>query len=125
MTWFRSKRGGIAWLACFALVCHFALSFGHIHVGQTSTKSIISSFLPGGTTSDDPGQPSRKNPSGLADDYCAICSNISLASTLVIPIVAAIGILFYAFVPLPWPATEAELTGFPQLRFQARGPPQA
>ena len=37
--WFRSNSGKVAWMAFFALACHFALTFGHIHVGSVSAIS--------------------------------------------------------------------------------------
>lgn len=116
----------MSWLACFALACQLVVSFGHVHLGQTSAKSVISLILAGDkTVTSKPAQPAHKNSSGLADDYCAVCSNISLANTLIVPVAAAIEVPFYAFAPLPWPAAEAEPTTLAYSRFRARGPPQA
>jgi hypothetical protein len=126
MRWFRLRREKIAWLGCFALVCQLVLSFGHVHIGQASTKSVLSSILAGdGAASSKPGQPSHKNSSTAAEDYCAVCRSISLANTLIVPVAAAIEIPFNAFATLPWPAAEAEPTTLAFSRFRARGPPQA
>jgi hypothetical protein len=116
----------MSWLACFALACQLVLSFGHVHLGQISTKSVVSSFLSGdGAATGKPSKPAHKNSSAAVDDYCAVCRSISLANTLIVPVAAAIEIPFYAFAPLPWPAAEAEPTTLAYSRFQARGPPQA
>jgi hypothetical protein len=42
---FRSHRIRVGWLACIALTCHLALSFGHIHVGKAVGKFGIAAFL--------------------------------------------------------------------------------
>jgi hypothetical protein len=126
MRWVRSHRNSITWLACFALACQLVLSFGHVHLGQRSNSSIISSVLAGdGTTGVTPGRPSHKNTLGLADDYCAVCRNNSLASTLIIPIAPAIEVPYAVDQPLPWSTDQTEPFGFEHFHFQARGPPEA
>ena len=91
MSWFRSNRGAVAWLAFFALACQLLLSFGHVHVGKFSGGSAAWAAVGIGDSSTDvPPSPLQKNPSGLAGDFCAICANISLAGTLVLPILAII-----------------------------------
>jgi len=116
----------MSWLACFALACQLLLSFGHVHLGQTSTKSFISSFLTGdGTKGDGSTQPSHKKPTGLTDEFCAVCNNLSLASTLIVPIAPAIEIPLSTAVPLPWSVAQAEPSGFAHSLLRTRGPPQA
>jgi hypothetical protein len=96
MRWFRSHRLKVASLALFALACQFVLSFGHVHldrsVGNSSHWTIAAASgkavaAPVGkvTSADLPASPGKKNPSGLGDDFCAICANISLAAALVVP----------------------------------------
>src|SRR5215468_12241106 len=90
MRWFRSNRGGVAWLAFFALACQLLLSFGHVHVGKFSSGSAAwAAAEPGNTSADAPSLP-QKSPAGLAGDFCAICANISLANALVVPVLADI-----------------------------------
>jgi hypothetical protein len=128
MRWLRSHRNGAGWLACFALACQLVLSFGHIHltqpVGQASTAAALGSALAGDASGgDNPGQP--KHPSGLTDDYCAVCRNISLTAASIVPIAPAIEVPHSIVAPLSWSATEAEPPGLAYLLLRARGPPQA
>jgi hypothetical protein len=132
MRWFRSHRDRITWLACFALACQLVLSFGHVHLGKDvhlrkvgDATGIWSVAAGNGTAGENPASPSNKNPAGLADDYCAVCRNISLASALVIPIALAIEAPFSVLQSLPWPVAQAEPTRCEHSCFQARGPPQA
>src|ERR1700686_1372901 len=87
MGWFRSNRGRVAWLAFFALACQLALSFGHVHLGKLNgvAAALAVSAEGGNVSANVPASPPQKSPTGLADDFCAICSNVSLASALVIP----------------------------------------
>src|ERR1700693_6341052 len=86
MNWFRSNRGRVAWLAFFALACQLVLGFGHVHLGKVGGSIAWAVAAHAGNGSAVVASaPSHRDPSGLADDFCAICANISLASTLVIP----------------------------------------
>jgi hypothetical protein len=111
----------MARLACFALACQLVLSFGHVH--SVRGDGLWSGLPSHSTAASD--QPSGNKPIGLADDYCAICSNASLVGTLVIPAAPAIDVAFSAVRKLPWPVAEMEPVRFRQFRFLARGPPQA
>src|SRR6266478_6202160 len=89
MRWFRSNGGGVAWAAFFALACQLLLSFGHVHVGKFSGGSAAwAAAESGNAAADVPPSSPQKKPIGLAGDFCAFCSNISLANTLVLPILA-------------------------------------
>jgi hypothetical protein len=127
MRWFRSNGGRVAWLAYFALACQLVLTFGHVHLGRTglvpSALAITTDTAADSTAT--PSSPAKKAPAGLSRDICAVCSNISLASALVLPILAA-------FVPpdllvqeLPWPLEAIPLAPRHHLYFSARGPPHA
>jgi hypothetical protein len=126
MGWFWSNRGGVAWLAFFALACQLVLSFGHVQVGELSIGSPAWAAAESGNASAD-GTPSspQKNPSGPAGDFCAICANISLANTLVLPVLAIILAprLFVEIVP--WSLTASQPASPDRLAFSARGPPHA
>jgi len=39
MGWLRSNGGKFAWVAFFALACQFALTFGHLHLGNVGVIS--------------------------------------------------------------------------------------
>src|SRR5260370_29690815 len=126
MRWFRSNRGGVAWLAFFALACQLLLSFGHVHVGKFSGGSAAwAAAGSGNAAADVPPSSPQKNPIGLAGDFCAICANISLSNALVLPILAIILTprLFTQVFPLSLAASEPAT--FDYLPFNARGPPQA
>src|SRR5215510_3555364 len=75
MGWFRSNRCIGSGLALVALVIHFALSFGHLHVA-TFENATAAANVP-----DAPADPSTDP--GLADP-CAICANIHLAASLLL-----------------------------------------
>lgn len=124
MRWFRSHRSGTGWLACFALACQLVLSFGHVHLGQANPGTAIGLAFAGDASGGaNPGQP--KNSPGLADDYCAVCRNISLTAASIVPIAPATEVPYSIVAPLSWPVTEAEPPGLAYLLLRARGPPQA
>jgi hypothetical protein len=87
MSWFRSNRRGVTWLALFALACQLVISFGHVHLGKASGHPDVSIVAAnaGDNSSSLTASSRHKNPTGLAEDFCAICATINLASTLVMP----------------------------------------
>jgi hypothetical protein len=125
MRWFRSNGGAVAWLAFFALACQLLLSFGHVHVGKFSGGSAAWAAAESGDASVDVSSSPHKNPTGLAGDFCAICANISLANTLVVPILAIILAPRLFIEILPWSLAASEPASFDYLPFSARGPPHA
>src|SRR5260370_26183631 len=89
MRWFRSNRGGVAWLAFFALACQLLLSFGHVHVGKFSGGSAPWATAERTDASADvPPSSPQKNPTRLPGDFCALCSNINLSNTPFLPLLA-------------------------------------
>ena len=126
MGWFRSNRCRVAWLAFFALACQFVLAFGHVHLGKVGGSDAWAVAADSGNRSADvPSSPSHKKPTGLVDDFCAICASISLASTLVIPASPAIVPPISAVQDLPWSLAAIEPASFDHFLFDARGPPHA
>ena len=126
MGWFRSNRGIVAWLAFFALACQLSFSFGHVHVGKFSGGSAAwAAAESGNAAADVPPSSPQKKPIGLAGDFCAICANISLANTLVLPILAIILTTRLFTEILPWSVAASEPAAFDHLPFSARGPPHA
>ena len=83
MGWFRSNRRIGGGLALIALVIHFALSFGHLHVAgfANATAAALTSTESAASVPDAPGNPATHP--GLADP-CAICANIHLAASLLV-----------------------------------------
>jgi hypothetical protein len=126
MDWFRSNRGVVVWLAFFALACQLLLSFGHVHVGKFSGGSAAWAAAEIGDAPAEvaPSSP-QKNAAGLAGDFCAICTNINLANTLVLPILAIILTPSLVSEILHWSLVSSERASFDHLPFSARGPPPA
>jgi len=124
MRWFRSSRGGVAWLAFFALACQLLLSFGHVHLGKFSGPVTWAAAEDGVAPASVP--PPQKAPTGLADEFCAICANIGLAGALVVPDSPMVVAPPSASVQKPRWALAASASGsFDHLLFDARGPPHA
>jgi hypothetical protein len=129
MRWVRSRLWFGSWSALLALAIQLALSFGHLHVEDTSARSTSIPFAlrlvieaPAAT----PGAlstPAQQKPTSLADDFCAICAVIRLVG---VPTPAPI-------LPLPLGSrfisvdvdVEFELAASPHLFFRARAPPHA
>jgi hypothetical protein len=126
MGWFRSNRGVVAWLAFFALASQLLLSFGHVHVGQLTGGSAAWAAIERGNAPGDVAlSPPPKNPTGLAGDFCAICANINLAGTLVLPILAAVLAPRLFSEILQWSLTANQPASPDHPPFSARGPPHA
>lgn len=123
MGWFRTNRGRAAWLALFALACQLVLSFGHVHLGQSSVGIAAQAGVHTVDRTADAPSPPDKKPGGLAVDFCAICANISLASTLILPVLALILAPDLATRVVQWSLTAQEPAPFAHLPFGARGPP--
>jgi hypothetical protein len=126
MRWFRSNAGRAAWLALFALACQFVFTFGHVHltgIGVSDTAAI-SAGAPSSVLGS-PASPRQKAPSGLTQDFCALCNNISLANALVLPTPPAIVLPSSLVQRLQWTPTTADAASREHFYFDARGPPHA
>jgi hypothetical protein len=122
--WFRSNSGRVAWLAFFALACHFALTFGHIHVGSVSAISSALAVSSHGAA-DAQSAPARQTPTGLAQDFCAVCNHIAAASTPTLPAApTVIAPISMARAP-GWPSAAMAPVSRHHFQFEARGPPSA
>jgi len=127
MGWFRSSRSEVAWLAFFALACQLVLSFGHVHLGNFGGGSGTWAAVVDGDNSPAavPQSPPQKGPTDLPRDFCAICANIGLASTLVVPDSPFV-LVPSSFVQVSqWPVAATERITFDHFLFNARGPPVA
>jgi hypothetical protein len=126
MKFFRSKRGGIAWLACFALACQLFAAFGHIHLGNAGGNAIafaLADSSNNGSAANSSSLPQKK-PASPAE-FCAICAVINLAGTSVVSASSAILTPISFIQELPWSLVATEPAAFDHLPFSARGPPQA
>jgi len=126
MSWLRSNRGRVTWLAFFALACQLVLSFGHVHLGKIGGGSASWAVADGGGISSvlPPSSP-QKSPVTTPDDFCAICANIGVAGTLVVPDSPTIIAPSSFTQVLPWSSAANEPASFDHLLFNARGPPRA
>ena len=122
MAWFRTNRGVAVWLAFFALACHLSFSFGHVHVSKYG--SLLAAPVAAQTT-DAAGDapPTPNNNAGLSVDFCAVCANISLAGSLLLPILAFILAPGLFINVLRWPLAARAPSAFSHRPFSARGPP--
>jgi hypothetical protein len=129
MRWVRSRQHFGSWCALFALAIQLVLSFGHVHVPKIGANpapatGVLASLAASVDKAAEPSAPLKQKAPNLADDFCAICSLIHLASSI-LP-AAAPGL------PLPLLAKEVEVATrleiarapVPSLLFQARAPPQ-
>ena len=110
------------WVALFALACQLVLSFGHIHLGKNVAAGWTAAPYAASTTGAPEAPP---NPASSTDDFCAICANINLAGTLVLPILAFVLAPAAVTVALPIPEADEKPQSIAYLLFSARGPPTA
>jgi hypothetical protein len=129
VTWFRSNRGRVTWVALFALASQLVLSFGHIHLGKVSVAPIaaVANLVLAVKASEHSGALPRAPPlndSTKRDDLCALCASINLAASLVVPIAPTVASpTFYA--ARTWSYAGLEPGAFDHVFFDARGPPHA
>jgi hypothetical protein len=127
MDWFRSNSGKIAWLAFFALACQFVFTFDHVHFANASvvTAALATSTNAADSSAAGPASPAQQTPTRLAQDFCAVCNAISLASALNLPAVPPIIPPIALIEDLQWPLAAIEFASRGHFHFSARGPPQA
>jgi hypothetical protein len=127
LRWFRSNNGGGAWLAFFALACQLVLTFGHVHFagGGVTSAALASPAHPVVDGASVPTGPAQQPPSGLAQDFCAVCNNIGLANTLVPPAPPEFVTPVSNAADLRRLPAAVELSSQHHFHFSARGPPRA
>jgi hypothetical protein len=113
----------VTWLAFFALACQLVLAFGHVHAGKNYALAWNVAADTGSASVTLPSP--HQGPSGLADDFCAICASISLANTLVIPTSPVVAPPKSFVQDLSWSFAAVELASIDHLLFNARAPPHA
>jgi hypothetical protein len=79
MQWVRPNMRFGSWLALVALALQLAVSFGHVHLDVVRAGSTAA-WIAGAQAPSSPPFPAQ-HPANDADDYCAICATIHLAST--------------------------------------------
>jgi hypothetical protein len=127
LRWFRLNGGGGAWLAFFALACQLVLTFGHVHfagpraISTALAGSSATAAIEGAAPA--PASPEQQPPSGLATDFCAVCSNIALANALVLPSPPRAGSPVSSASNRAWLPATAGVETRDHFHFSARGPP--
>jgi len=130
VSWFRSNRGRVTWLALFALACQLVLSFGHLHLGKISvapTAVAANASLVVNTGDDSavlPPAPPQKH-STPGGDFCALCASINLAASLVVPTGPTVVPPISSDVARTWSQAGLDPVAFDHVFFDARGPPHA
>lgn len=84
MRWFRAQGRASPWVALFALLIQFAVSFGHVHIDHGQAPHPAASAL---ATGDHTPAPDEDH----ADDACAICilnQMLGTAQTAAPPVLA-------------------------------------
>jgi Protein of unknown function (DUF2946) len=124
MRWVRrTKRRWSSWLALAAMALQLVLSFGHTHLEKLASGSVTASITASETSSSQ--QNPAHHPANEADDFCAICATIHLASSSFLPDAP--------LLPVPFSSRTIERFGHfnfvfisPQrAAFQSRAPPLA
>jgi hypothetical protein len=123
MACFRTNRNVATWLAFFALACQLSFSFGHVHVGRLGGGPATPSGVQTTDAVDDAPPFSPHN--NAAAHLCAVCANISLAGSLILPILAFILAPGSFADLLRGPSAAREPASFGHPSFRARGPPHA
>ena len=121
----RTRRPG-AWLALAAMALQLVFSFGHIHPEDFFPPASHGAKVVAAATNDAaPQPPSKQAPGGFAHDNCAVCANMQIAASLLLP--EPVLLLPPPDFGRPSPVTVAALvlTAPPHLLFQTRAPPTA
>jgi hypothetical protein len=92
MRWVRTNRQWSSWLALAAITLQLVLSFGHVHLEKLASGLAIASMAASKASS--PLQNPIQHPANGADDYCAICATIHLASSSLTPDAPLLPVLF-------------------------------
>ena len=123
---FRSNGGRISWLAIFALACQLVLTFGHIHIGNVSVASPALTLLAdlANGAAGPPNSPQPKSPASIAPDFCAVCSSMGLAYTLLLPKSPVVLPPNSSIQRLSWWVATTTRAPRDHIYFDARGPPQ-
>ncbi len=123
MRWVRTNRQWSTWLALAAMTLQLVLSFGHVHLEKFAAGSAIVSLAAFKAPSSQ--QNPAQHPANEADDYCAICANIHLASSSFLPSAPLLPVPF-AFRTIEHFGNIAFISVSPQrAAFQSRAPPLA
>jgi hypothetical protein len=106
------------------MALQLALSFGHLHLDRIAPAPTALAVA-AATSSGHPSSPAQ-HPANDADDYCAICAIIHLASTSFVPDTPALPVPFTAEpVQQHFSSVAFIVTAPRRTAFQSRAPPLA
>jgi hypothetical protein len=119
MRWFRSNVRSGAWFALVAMAIQLALTFGHLHLRVTSAQQVAKAAV---TLPDGSSLPTKPR---LADEHCAVCTQIQMAGTGVPAAAASLPIPVRFIAARFSVGIEHDSPSSLPRHFQARGPPIA
>jgi len=105
------------------MALQLALSFGHIHVKWVVRDSAVAAIASSKTPSSQPGP--GQHPASEADDYCAICAAIHLASSSLLPEAPMLPVLFASRTTDHFSYFNSTFIVPQRAAFQSRAPPLA
>jgi hypothetical protein len=105
------------------MALQLALSFGHLHLDRIAPAPTAFAVA-AATSSGYPSSPAQ-HPANDADDYCAICAIIHLASTSFVPDAPALPVPFTAEPVRHFSSVAFIVTAPRRTAFQSRAPPLA
>jgi hypothetical protein len=111
------------WLALAAMALQLILSFGHIHLEKLTSGSFIARV----TTSKAPSsqQIPTQHPANEAEDFCAICATIDLASSSFLPDAPLLPVPFASRTIEHFGSFNSIFVSPQRAAFQSRAPPLA
>jgi hypothetical protein len=122
MRWVRTNRRCGGWLALAAMALQLVLSFGHIHLEKLASSSAVASVASAGPSSQ---QNPVQHPANEADDFCAICATIHLASSSFLPHAPLLPVPFASRIVEHFISFTFVFVSPQRAAFQSRAPPLA
>jgi hypothetical protein len=123
MGWVRTKRPWGTWLALAAMSLQLVLSFGHIHLEKLASTSAVASVATANAPSSPQGP--AQHPANEADDYCAICAAVHLASSSFLPDAPLLPVPFASRTIEHFSYFNSTFVSPQRAAFQSRAPPLA
>ena len=111
------RRGG--WAALFALSLQIVLAFGHMHPLPVASAPVLSAASGG------PLHSGGGDPSGAAQDICAICVAVNLASAVTLPPPVPLAVPVRTYEVVSFSGSQFVLPRLHAFPFQTRAPPAA
>ena len=123
MRWVRTNRRCGGWLALAAVALQVVLSFGHVHLEMLQSKDR----RPAGRGVQSAGFAAvfAQHPANEADDYCAICAIIHIASTSFLPDAPLLPVPFVSRTVEHFSHFAFVFVAPQRTAFQSRAPPLA